>query len=256
MPAQPILLPVREAPFAHVLADGWLEADLYTALCRSFPDCPPGTGPTGFTLFWGDPAYDRLMADNPAWRSLFERFHAQPFIDYCLAQFAETFASEARFDLSAARYAPYRESRADKERPALPRVELAPEQLWVRLDIMQGLTGYARAPHLDHRRRAVSMLLYFCDADENEMEGGDLVLHGAGGEEEVVRPRHNRMVAFPCHGRSLHSVSRIASQARPRNFVQVTVSSSVDLWPAEEDTRPSRTSILDLPRRLGRWRAA
>lgn len=256
MPAEPIVLPVRETPFAHVLADDWLDGDLYGALRASFPECPPATGPTGFTLFWGDPAYDRLIADSPAWGSLFRRFHSQAFVDHSLAQFADTFAREARIDLSDARYVPYQESRADKERPALRRVELAPDRLWVRLDIMQGLTGYTRAPHLDHRRRAVSLLLYFCDAEENEMEGGDLVLHGEEGEETVIRPRHNRMVAFPCDNRSLHSVSPIVSQRAPRNFVQVTLSSSVDLWAPPQGAAPVRRSLLRLPGRVSRWLAA
>jgi hypothetical protein len=41
------------------------------------------------------------------------------------------------------------------------------------------------------------------------------------------------MILFPCINTSLHSVSRIDAQRRPRNFVQLTVSSSVDLWEDE-----------------------
>ena len=74
------------------------------------------------------------------------------------------------------------------------------------------------------------MLIYFCDADEAGMKGGDLVLHGSGGDSVTIRPRHNRMVMFPCTAASLHSVTMIRRQSAPRNFVQVTVSSSVDLW--------------------------
>jgi hypothetical protein len=38
------------------------------------------------------------------------------------------------------------------------------------------------------------------------------------------------MVMFPCAAGSVHSVSKIRRQSAPRNFVQVILSSSVDLW--------------------------
>jgi hypothetical protein len=223
---------IRSLPFPHMLADDWLEPGLYRRLRDSFPHCPPNSGPTGFTLFWGDPDYDRLIAENEAWGAFFRSFHCQSFVDQVLAAFPEVFA-EARVDLSRARYSPYRESRQDKELPMLSDVGAAPDDLWVRVDIMQGRHGYARLPHLDHRRRAASMLIYFCDSDEAGMKGGDLVLHGRGGETVTVRPRHNRMVLFPCAADSLHSVTPIRRQSAPRNFVQIIVSSCADLWGGE-----------------------
>lgn len=216
-------------PFPHWVADDWLEADLYRALVESFPDCPPASGPTGFTLFWGDEEYDALVSGHPAWKALFERFHSQAFIDWILAAFMPLIADELRVDLSDARYVPFCESRADKQRLWLRNAPHAADELWVRLDVMQGREGYGRKAHLDHRRRFASLLIYMCDADENGMSGGDLVLHGQGGDL-VVRPRHNRMVLFPCHSASLHSVTPIVSQSAPRSFVQVTVSSCADLW--------------------------
>lgn len=223
--------PVEPAPFPHVVAEDWLEPDLYAALKARFPECPAASGPTGYTLFAGDPDYDRLVAQDPHWRAFAQRFHGQGFVDFALATFGARFADEAVHDLSGARYVPYVEDRIDKERPALRRVEHAPDELFVRVDIMQGRTGYARAPHLDHRRRAATLLLYFGDADADGMAGGDLVLHDAdGAAAKVVRPRDNLMVMFACGNDSLHSVAPIRAQARPRNFVQVTLSSSVDLW--------------------------
>ncbi|AQR72319.1 2OG-Fe(II) oxygenase [Sphingomonas sp. LM7] len=235
---------VRPQPFTHMLVDDWLEADLYARLRDSFPPCPANTGPTGYTLFWGDPEYDRLVREDANWRTLFERFHSDTFIQACLAAFPEVFRDEAVVDLSDARYVPYQESREDKQKLEITGSTLDAEDLWVRVDIMQGLTGYRRRPHLDHRRRAISLLIYFCDADENEMAGGDLVLHGEGREAMAVRPRHNRMVVFPCHRESVHSVSTIRSQRAPRNFVQVTVSSVKDLWQGSSGPQPTRWEVL------------
>jgi hypothetical protein len=248
------LAPVIERPFPHVVVDDYLEPGLYRRLVGSFPECPPNSGPTGFTCFWGDPEYDQLLNEEPAWRTLFEIFHGQAFVDHCLAQFAEVFAAEAAIDLSRARYVPYQESRADKQRRQLERPVHAPDELWSRVDVLQGRGGYGRGRHLDHRRRAVSMLIYFSDADENGMVGGDLVLHGRGGARNPIRPRHNRMVAFPCHKESFHSVTPIEDQNAYRSFVQVTLSSSVDLWKRPVfDADESLASLRELGSRGKRW---
>lgn len=225
------LLAVSNAPFPHAVQDGWLEPDLYDALVKSFPQCHPNSGPTGFTAFWGDADYDALLAGNAAWRTLFDTFHSQAFVSYLIAQFAPTFEEESRYDLARARYVPYVEDRHDKEAAHLREVVHAPDELWIRMDIMQGRIGYDRGRHLDHRRRAATALLYFCDSDEAGLVGGNLRLHEPDGRiVDEIEPRHNRIAMFPCSNSSWHSVVPITSQRAPRNFVQVTLSSSVDLW--------------------------
>ena len=230
MQASPDRAAVSDWPFPHVTMDGYLDAGEYDALRRSFPACPPNSGPTGYSRFWGDPEFDALLAAEPVWQRLFAWTQSQAFVDLCLAPFADVIAREAAVDLSRARYVAHIETRHDKEQRFLAPTGLAPDQLYVRTDILQGKVGYDRRVHLDHRRRAATMLIYLCDGDQDEMVGGDLILHAADGETLTIRPRHNRMVLFPCINRSLHSVSRIESQRRPRNYLQLTVSSSVDLW--------------------------
>lgn len=224
------LAPVRRIPFAHAVVDDFLAPEIYACLARSFPRCAAGSGPTGFTCFRGDAAYD-LLLEQPAWQALHTLFHSQEFVDYMLGQFADIFREQCVHDLSAARYVDYVEDRIDKESPRLRRVLHAPDRLWVRMDVMQGWVGYDRQPHLDHRRRAATLLLYFSDADAIGMKGGDLHLHDRTGTvAAAVRARGNRAALFPCCNASLHSVSPITETRLPRNFVQVTVSSSVDLW--------------------------
>jgi hypothetical protein len=226
-----VLQSIVQRPFPHVVVDDYLEPDLYRALALSFPECPANTGPTGYSFFWGDPEYDQLISSNEAWRTLFYFVHSQAFVRYAVTQFRTVFEEECRFDLTRATYVPYQESRTDKERSGIAMVEHAPDELWVRLDIVQGRMGYDRRRHLDHRRRAATMLIYFCDNDEDRRAGGELILHGVQHEENrIVRPRHNRMAMFPCFNGSQHSVPAVTAQLRHRNFVQITVSSSVDLW--------------------------
>ncbi len=248
---------VQVEPFAHVIHDQFISPESYRQLCQSFPTCPPSTGPTGFSLYWGDEGYARLLDERPAWRALFNAFHSQHFIDWCKQQFAAVWDDEGcRINLSDARYVPYREDRIDKERATLRKIEHEPNELWVRMDIHQGQVGYDRPVHLDHARRLMSMLIYMCDHNENQMVGGELFLHDAKrpkanqGSITRITPRHNLMVAFPCTARSYHSVSAITSMGCPRNYIQVHISSSVDVWPREPMGWSWRRKLGSLKRRL------
>jgi len=225
-------LAVNQQPFPHLIHDHFIKPEIYEQLHRSFPKCPPNTGPTGYSLYWGDKDYQKLLDRQAAWRALFNCFHSQTFIDWAREQFSPWWSQlGCTIDLASARYVPYREDRIDKDREKLRRVDHEPDELWVRMDVYQGHVGYARKTHVDHRRRLLSMLIYFCDQQENEMVGGELLLHDAA-HDPVTRvvPRHNLMVAFPSAAQSHHSVTPIQSLEAPRNYIQVQISSSVEIW--------------------------
>lgn len=247
---------VSGVPFPHVVHPQFIAPEAYAELCRSFPICPPSTGPTGFSLYWGDKDYTRLLEEHSVWRELFNTFHSQQFIEWGKEQFAEVWKEAGcKINLSEARYVSYREDRIDKERATLRKIEHAPHELWVRMDIHQGQMGYDRGVHVDHARRLISMLIYMCDHTENQMIGGELFLHSgprqrSDGRPERITPRHNLMVAFPCTARSYHSVSRITSMVVPRNYIQVHISSSVDIWPREATPWSWRRKLGSLKNRL------
>jgi hypothetical protein len=250
-------LDVKAVPFPHVLHERFIAPEHYRQLCRTFPTCPPVTSPTGFSLYWGDDGYQRLIDEQPAWRALFDVFHSQTFIEWGKAQFASVWQrAGCQIDLTEARYVPYCEDRVDKERATLRKIEHDPHELWVRMDIHQGRVGYSRPVHLDHARRLVSMLIYMCDHTENRMVGGELFLHGDDEERTHhatptrIAPRHNLMVAFPCTNGSQHSVSKITSTMIPRNYIQVHISSSIDAWRRAETPPGLRRTLSSLKRRV------
>ena len=118
------LLHVIRDPFPHVTHNAFIQPQHYEQLSRSFPTCPPKVGPTGFSLYWGDEGYAKLLQTEPAWEALFHSFHSQFFIDWCREQFKGVWESEGcRIDLKNACYVPYREDRIDKERPTLRKIE-------------------------------------------------------------------------------------------------------------------------------------
>ncbi len=238
------IVPVQKSPMDHVLKDGFLDRDLYQELLHTFPKCEANSGPTGFSVFWGDPRYEELLAESTAWRTFFELTQSPAFVGYCVEQFRQTYVDHGcKVDPADFRYVRYIETRADKERRHIQNLQHAINEIFVRPDILQGNIGYDRKIHLDHRRRLMTVLVYFCDAVENAMVGGDLVLlsaevlHGFR-QRRVVRPAHNRMAAFACSNESFHEVPRIVQQSRPRNFVQITLSSSYDLWPDQAALNP------------------
>src|SRR4030095_6283563 len=101
---------VTRDPCDHILRDGFIDPHHYTSICQSFPTCPVKIGPTGYSLYWGDDSYDKLLESEPAWRALFQTFHSQRFIEWCRDQFSEVWEREGcLLDLSTARYVPYRE---------------------------------------------------------------------------------------------------------------------------------------------------
>lgn len=229
-------VPLETAPFEYISKRQFLRPDIYEEIAPNFPVCASSTGPTGYSFYWGDAEYDQLLRERSAWKAFFDAAHSQTFIDACIQQFRPAFlAHGCRIDLEKAVYVPYRESREDKERRHIPDIRHQPHELFVRLDVHQGYVGYSRAVHLDHRRRLISMLIYFCD--QGDMAGGELVLHGT--RFRVLRPamarvnpQPNLMAAFACSPISYHSVPKIKSQVSPRNFVQIQISSSVDAWPS------------------------
>ena len=52
-------LNVDAEPFPHVIREKFIAPPHYEQLRSSFPTCPPSTGPTGFSLYWGDDEYQR-----------------------------------------------------------------------------------------------------------------------------------------------------------------------------------------------------
>jgi hypothetical protein len=123
------------------------------------------------------------------------------------------------------------------------------------LDLYQSWAGYYRPVHLDHRRRLITMLVYFDDPDEIGMEGGELILHAPAPDLALmntlklyhapklysqmrdkfantisVYPGPNRMAIFPCGKHSWHSAPTIQTKHAPRQHIQICISSQHRIW--------------------------
>lgn len=235
-------LAVDDAPFPHAVVDGVFPPGTFVTLERAYPVCPPASGPTGHTIHRGDAPFDAVMAIAPIWRALFEESNSQAFVDALSALFAVEIDRACIVRRDAMRFTDHIETRAEKEQDRIAAPQQAPEAMFVRFDFMQGMDAYIRRPHLDHRRRLATMLIYFDAPGPASFEGGDLVLHDRRASPvKRIAPAANRAVLFPCSDRSWHSVEAVTDCRRPRRFMQLAVSSCHDIWPAA--TLPARNPL-------------
>lgn len=121
-----------------------------------------------------------------------------------------------------------------------------PNEQFIRFDIEQFKQGYYKPLHCDNASRLVSFLVYFCDADELEMKGGDLGIHEHLQRKEppayerspsdedtrlvaTLRPKENLGIFFLCSNNSYHSVTPVESMNDYRRFIYTNVSSCADI---------------------------
>jgi hypothetical protein len=214
--------------------DDVLPQALFAQLAAAFPTCPAASGPTGFTIHRGDPEFVAVMAASPEWSALYAQCNSPEFVAALAQLFAAEIDAVCTIARSKLRWADHIETRAEKESGRLTGQSLPPEALHVRFDFMEGRESYTRAPHLDHRRRLATMLLYFNAPGDESYSGGDLLLHEPGGAlVSQIEPKANRAVLFPCSPRSWHAVEPVRAVKVPRRFVQLSVSSCHELWPDE-----------------------
>ena len=269
---------VVEKPYPCVVSDSILPKSLFDQLKADFPDASTfettatdtgsegsraGKG-TGFDIYRGDTAYDQLIERSSAWNELDAWINSASFVDKyheLFGPYAKSIAISA--DIAASTYnRDYIEPRSvlkARRTSAEAVAEMAHKvtrglrsnrsvELFTRLDITRSLGGYAKPPHCDRPNRLCSLIIYFTDAEDVGLEGGDLLLFKAKQETTManaprypkpdaveciaqLRPKENRGVFFPCCNNSYHGVVGVTSNNIPRDFLYINISGQVSsLW--------------------------
>jgi hypothetical protein len=233
MPCDFALAPIIYEPFPYVIKEEFVQPDLYVKLKASYPELPKSGGRTGYSLYSGDPDYAPFLNANAEWRQLIGTLMSQAFINYTNQQFKDLFVKHGcKIDPSQARYVAFTETR-DHINNGIPKLGLAPEDLFVRVDIQQGKIGYSKKIHCDFKRRLVSCLIYFCDAQNIGIQGGGLGLYTADQSlQTTIMPKNNLAIIFPRFPHSFHAALPIIATEKPRDFLYIAISSTFDLWSA------------------------
>ncbi len=198
---------------------------------------------------WGitgtDQAYEAVLR-NPQWRAIHDELRSEPFIRKVLSFFSEEMRREGCLvDADRARVIPFVETREEKEQSILSH-DADPNEIFTRVDFQsKGEGGYREFVHLDWARRIVGGILFFSDAAEEGLEGGELAFYRDRGfrndrwchDPELVAkfpPKANSGVIFLNSNGGFHGPRAITRLRGRRRWLYYTISSKRDVWPHAE----------------------
>jgi hypothetical protein len=226
------------APHPHLAVDEIIAPHAYASL--RFPDQLIGAGQA-----WGLTATDPQYAfEDPAWRAVRDELCSELFVMSVLREFSGDMSrAGCRVDPTRARLVPFVETREEKELSTLPG-NWNPNELFTRLDFQsKGAGTYREFIHLDWARRIVGGILFFSDADEEGLDGGELAFYRDRDfrddrwchDAELVaqfRPRANTGIIFLNWNGAFHGPRAIKRLRGRRRWLYYTISSRADVWVA------------------------
>lgn len=228
-------------PHPHIFVDEIVPPEVYAAM--AFPDHLIDDG-AAWGITGSDGVWSEVMRD-PAWRALSGELRGEAFVRSVLGAFADDMRrANCLVDPDRARLVDRVETREEKEMASLGR-DGDPNEIFTRLDF-QSKTGttYREFVHLDWPRRIVGGILFFSDAEEDGIEGGELALYrdrdfrndrwSHDPELTALFPvRKNSGVIFLNSNSAFHGPRAIRAVKTRRRWLYYTISSSVDVWPCE-----------------------
>jgi hypothetical protein len=228
----------RGDPHPHLVVEELMPPAVYAA--TRFPDALVADDEWGITS--SDARYAEVLATS-GWRALHDELRSETFVREVFTSFRNDMrAAGCRTDPGGARLVDFEETREQKSAAVLAH-EGDPNEVFTRLDFQSKAEGgYRDFVHLDWPRRIVGGILFFCDAEEEGLEGGELAFYRDRGfrndrwchDPELTRQyqaRHNTGVIFLNSNTGFHGPRRIRRLVGRRRWLYFTVSSTVDVWP-------------------------
>ena len=237
----------RHDPHPHLVIEEIVAPSLYRSM--RFPDerLTPGAN---WGLTSSDSGYAEVLND-PYWKALHDMLRGEAFVSTILHAFGDEMRrAGCLVDPDRARLTSFTESRIDKEQDTLV-TEGDPNQIFTRLDFQsKGAGAYREFVHLDWARRVIGGILFFSDADEEGLVGGETALYRDRAfrndrwchDPELVamfRPAHNTGVIFLNSNAGFHGPRAITALRGRRRWLYYTISSRLDVWPSA-----SRSNVL------------
>ena len=174
----------------------------------------------------GSEEFENLVRSSPAWTEFNNYARSRALVKY----FSDLFGAEFQRNMTNLESMPSRIKLRHKLRNLL-----GINPFGVDIDLSTSGLGYVNRIHSDRERRHLVMLIFFCDAKEEGMVGGEFVVHELKNYiptkadrffdaeqctvKQKIRPKHNTGVAFLNSPKSLHSVSEIIKITGRRKFV-------------------------------------
>lgn len=238
---------LRSHPYSYLVQPDVLPQDIFEELRESFPRFGKSAvwNRMSADLMKGDPGYADAISQG-VWSRLHAHFHSQHFVDRMLGLFGGPQAiAGVTIDLAGVRLTDHVETREWIARGSVSaRLESFDGdrgEVFIRMDLGLGEVGYERKTHCDWRHRICSVLIYFDDAEELEMEGGHFnveeVIDGTVHVRESITSRKNLGIVKLDDNRSWHSVDKVTRIKGLRRTLYVAISSRGRIWSNAADTQ-------------------
>ena len=243
-------------PFWYIKKSKIIDLELFENLKKDYPDdelyesnLDKFGARAGDDLFPCDYNFKKLIDSSYSWRIFCEYLNSKSFLDKVFNIFYENLLSEGlkvdlkKYNLKRA-YTPSRIQRAESQKNLFIKKIFYKfanniNDLYVTCDISRAKEGYGLKPHCDHRYRLFSLIIYFTNPSDIEMNGGNLEIYKRNNlniksrnldETELskvisIKPEENLGIIFPSHNYSYHGVSPISEIKGYRKFIYIGISS-------------------------------
>jgi hypothetical protein len=213
---------VPDAPFPVAITPAVLPEALYWDAQGSWPTL------TAHHLEPGDPAFAPAAARDP-WPQVFEHLNGPALATQLMALF-QPFLGPSGLP-GAWTLSDYHEPRETRHGVASLADTRPVGELYTRTHWQDGVSGYAKAKHLDWPRRVYSCMVYCCDADEEGLAGGGTAMYRRDGSVwRTFQPRHNLAVCWLNTPNAWHAGESVTACRGSRRWLFHVLSSTQDLW--------------------------
>jgi len=231
----------HRSPNPHILLTELIPPDLYRR--ARFPEIGVrGMGRSGRDLFVGEPGFEQAVG-SPGFRELYALLTSAGFVAWVLSLFEQDLIRlQCRARARDARLVPYLETReALEQHPDVLDEQADPNEVFTRFDFTIGGDHYTPYVHLDSIRRIVGGVLFFSDADAEEIDGGEFTLYRDLLFRDDRRPhwphaskkfpvKGNTGVLFLNSNRGFHGPSEMRSIRGSRRWIYYSISSRTRVW--------------------------
>ncbi len=232
-------------PNPHILLPRLLPPEVYEKI--TFPEIPVRErGRSGRDLFMGEPGFAEAV-NSTGFRELYGLLSSAEFLAWVLSIFAPDLDRlRCRARASGVKLVPYLETREELDLfPDVLDEHADPNLVFTRFDFAVGGLDYTEYVHLDSVRRIVGGVLFFSDAEADQIDGGEFTLYRDLLFRDDRRPhwpypwkkipvRGNTGVLFLNSNRGFHGPRKMRSLHGPRRWIYYSISSHNRVWEAHQ----------------------
>lgn len=232
-------------PSPHIYFPQLLPPEIYKKVKFPTLEARPN-GRIGLDLFEGDQGYNEAVASD-GFKEIYNLFSSAQFVKWILSIFEQDLIRYGcRIRNQEAELISYLETR---ERFSTVKTSLdensSDNLLFTRFDFQAANDNYERPVHVDFPRRVTGGVLFFSDAEQEKIEGGQFTLYRDllfGDDRKCHLPipvksfpiKENTGILFLNCNTSFHGATKIKSIQGTRRWIYYSISSRNVVWEAHE----------------------